>query len=74
MNDVVRNEYSLDTSSELWWCNSHCRIASHILKNATGVRHVCDPLLAGTLLPCVCVNLTGLVEIIEDTSHEHPQG
>ena len=56
----IRLEYKGD---ELWWCNSHGRKATHL--NRFG-DHVCAPGLGGILLPCMAVNLTGLVEITEE--------
>lgn len=53
-------EYSEDISGELWWCNSHQRRAAYLLGPTY---HVCKPGQGGVMIPCVCVNLTGLVEI-----------
>ena len=56
-------EYMEDKSGELWWCNSHERRATHILKRGGSVEHHCDPKLDGILLPCFAVNLTDKAEI-----------
>lgn len=58
-----RAQYRRDTSGELWWCNSHTRQATHVRIGGNIERHCCDTELGGILLPCLCVNLTGLVEI-----------
>lgn len=60
--DLPIVEYDLDVSGELWWCNSHQRRATHLID---GDRRVCDPDLGGILLPCRCVNLTGIAELDE---------
>lgn len=52
-------EYKKDDSGKLWWCNSHRRRATHIFKD----RHCCNPNLGGIMIPCQCVDLTGLVEV-----------
>lgn len=57
-----------DDSGELWWCNSHGRRATHI--NRFG-DHCCAPGQGGILLPCMAVNLTGLVEITEEPKKSH---
>lgn len=46
---------------ELWWCNTHQRRAAHI--DSWG-KHKCDPHLPGIMIPCNCVNLTGIAEIV----------
>lgn len=48
---------------QLWWCNSHQRKAEYLKVSILDVEHCCDPKLGGNLLPCRCVNLTGMVEI-----------
>ena len=58
-------EYFVDRSAETWWCNSHNRVATHILKRGDWEVHHCEPGLAGILLPCECVNLDGLVEVTQ---------
>lgn len=59
--------YEPDNSNELWWCNSHRRRATYLRKRFTDAcwGHVCDPHLGGILLPCVCVNLTNDIELVE---------
>lgn len=58
-------DYREDKSGEFWWCNSHRRSATHILKYDDGREaHHCDPRLGGIMLPCVCVNLTHEVEVV----------
>lgn len=52
----------------LFWCNSHRRQATHIQRKTQRdgrvfEEHVCDPKLGGILLPCRCVDLTGIAEI-----------
>jgi hypothetical protein len=57
----------------LFWCNSHERKATHIqirdYVNEAGSFHeetpCCDPKLRGILLPCSCVNLSGVATIEE---------
>lgn len=51
---------------EIWWCNSHQRRAEYIMvniENPLKQQHCCNPKLGGIMLPCSCVNLTGMVEI-----------
>ncbi len=40
------------TPSGTWWCNSHCRVATHLKQNG---EHCCEPGLGGILLPCFAV-------------------
>jgi hypothetical protein len=46
---------------ELWWCNVHQRRAHYISLPAH--RHFCTG--PGIMLPCSCVNLTGIAVIEE---------
>lgn len=63
-SDEILPAYSESDPEELWWCNSHERIATHlILRKGMEPCHVCDPKLGGILLPCKCVNLTGIAEV-----------
>lgn len=60
--------YVKDTSGEVWWCNAHQRPATHIGRKpgfAIDRKHHCDPQLGGIMIPCDCVNLTGIAEIVE---------
>jgi hypothetical protein len=60
--------YYKDASGELWWCNSHRRRATHLLLRDgfdLSESHCCDPNLGGILLPCMCVNLTRIAELVE---------
>jgi len=54
-----------DITSELWWCNSHQRQATHIQyhKGYRTLLHCCDPKLGGIMLPCDAVNLTGEAQL-----------
>ena len=58
-------QYKRNTNKELWWCNSHGRVATYIqMYSYTKLQKpCCDPKLGGIMLPCSCVNLTGQVEI-----------
>lgn len=54
----------------LWWCNTHRRRATHkYLKFRYGrmisEEHCCAPKQPGIMMPCECVNLTGIAEIEE---------
>lgn len=62
--------YVKNNPDELWWCNSHQRRATYI--DELGWHH-CDPKLPGIMIPCQCVNLTGIAEI-EDDSPTTPRG
>lgn len=48
---------------ELWWCNPHNRWASHV--RVRDQWHHCGPGLGGIMIPCSCVNLTDLVEVVD---------
>lgn len=50
---------------KLIWCNTHQRRATHCHKYT--LTHCCNPALGGIMLPCSCVNLTGLALIEADT-------
>lgn len=56
----------------LWWCNTHRREATHIHRKTYGdtveIRHCCDPKLGGIMIPCLCVDLTGIAEITKTDS------
>lgn len=65
--------YIKDDSGETWWCNIHERVASHVMFRSGDEKptHHCDPKLGGVMMPCVCVNLTGLVGLVTiDTQNE----
>ena len=53
-----------------WWCNSHCREATHTNKEG---KKCCDPDLGGILLPCDAVlmknikGVEGLLKALEET-------
>lgn len=51
----------------LIWCNTHNRKATHLREEIGPDRGkpCCDPKLGGIMMPCACVDLTGLVEIDE---------
>lgn len=58
--------YLMLSPDELWWCNQHQRRATARRQAGFWEGGVCcDPNLGGTMLPCVCVNLTGIAEIAE---------
>lgn len=77
MSRPIVNYQRYSNLSELWWCNSHQRRATYVLIKKYDyqiwlpdgpretIDHCCDPKLGGILLPCSCVNLTGIVEIEE---------
>jgi len=44
---------------QLWWCNTHRRRADHFFR---GRPYCTGP---GIMLPCFCVNLTGIAELEE---------
>lgn len=50
--------YSLDTSGESWWCDTHNRIATHICHHETlEDQHCCDPgnpPMGDTMTGCKC--------------------
>jgi hypothetical protein len=48
--------YEKNTTGWTWWCRTHRREATHLLKRE-GCSPVatCDPALGGILLPCDCV-------------------
>lgn len=51
---------------DVWWCNTHQRKAEAIYtKGISAGDHCCAPNLGGIMMPCQCVNLTGIAEIIE---------
>jgi hypothetical protein len=63
-----REYIDLRNARPLWWCNSHQREATYAYVQhgkdcELKLVHCCDPCLGGILLPCFCVELTGLVEI-----------
>jgi hypothetical protein len=74
MSDLPRSTLEVDTSGELWWCNTHKRRATHICVRHTAKgefidrKHECTG--GGIMLPCQCVNLTGLVEFKDDVEAE----
>lgn len=52
-----------EESEQFWWCNVHKRRATYFYDSIVYVR--CDPKLGGIMLPCQCVNLTGIAEITD---------
>jgi hypothetical protein len=58
--------YVLLPENELWWCNAHQRRAIFRREYHAQTLIVCDPRLGGIMLPCMAVNLTGMVELMED--------
>lgn len=60
--DVLNISIRVDPD-ELWWCNSHQRWASHV--RVRDQWHHCALGLGGVMIPCRCVNLTDLVEVME---------
>lgn len=59
--------YALLPDDQLWWCNTHQRRATARRQAGFWEGGVCcAPGLAGILLPCQCVNLTGMAEIISE--------
>lgn len=53
--------YEPAPDSESWWCNTHNRPATHLLKKSrVSWRHserVCNPSMGGITLPCQCVKV-----------------
>lgn len=72
IDDIPENEYF----PILFWCNTHRRQATHIHRKTYGrtveIRHVCDPRLGGIMIPCQCVDLTGIAEITKTDSDLPP--
>lgn len=62
-------EYVLADEKSLAWCNAHERRATHIFldnrSTPNTARLCCDPKLGGIMIPCRCVDLTGIAEIEE---------
>lgn len=58
-SDTLISAASLEVakSNVLFWCNTHQR-------RAIGLSG-CDPRLGGIMMPCQCVELTGIAEIVE---------
>jgi len=56
-------------TKEIWWCNSHQRQATHI--DWKQGKWVCDPKLGGILLPCVCINITGIARICNSSDSQN---
>ena len=44
--------YIKDAAGELWWCIHHTRRAEYLFDRGGKIEHVCDPHLAGIMLPC----------------------
>src|SRR5580693_7483600 len=60
------NGYQPIPCDQLWWCNSHQRRATARRLSGYWEGEVCcAPNLGGIMIPCRCVNLTGIAEIIE---------
>ena len=62
-------EYKLSNPNELWWCDTHKRLATHIRTKTHSAdyietNHVCDPDLGGVTMGCRTFNLTGFFEFI----------
>lgn len=50
----------------LLWCNTHQRRATAYERHGKDLgRPCCDPKIGGVMMPCVTVDLTGLVEIVK---------
>ena len=59
--------YTEVSPAEFWYCNSHQRQATHILTRWPGdAKHCCKPGLGGVMIPCECVNLTDVAEMVSD--------
>lgn len=46
--------YKPNESNERWWCETHQRPATYLLRRSFGDIPCCDPALGGILIPCVC--------------------
>lgn len=52
---------------EIWWCNTHQRKADSIYERGVFKgEHRCSPKLGGIMIPCECVELTGIAEIVDE--------
>lgn len=64
----AKAEYIKSNPAEIWWCNSHRRRATYMkapnFNRPLANYHCCDPALGGITIPCVCVELTGKVELV----------
>lgn len=56
--------YDTSRDRELWWCNAHQRQATFFDGSSASLR--CDPKLGGIMIPCDCVDLTGIAEIVDE--------
>lgn len=70
--DNLSVEYEPGDPSELWWCNSHHRRAEYVRRRSwsdkpgvVDTSRTCHPKLGGIMIPCRCVDLTGIAEIEE---------
>lgn len=52
-----------DSTDQVWWCESHQRVATHIA--ADGRRH-CDPALGGITLPCNVKGYRRGITLVDD--------
>jgi hypothetical protein len=61
----MKPTYEKNTTGWVWWCRTHRRIATHILKReGMSPEAHCDPALGGITLPCdcVCINWLSLLK------------
>lgn len=58
--------YILNSPEEVIWCNSHNRRARYLFHKPNGeIRPCCGPGQSGITLPCFCVRLNGIAELVE---------
>jgi hypothetical protein len=53
---------------ETYWCNSHRRRARRFcvkMGEELNIEACCGPNQSGIMLPCFCVRLTGIAEVVE---------
>lgn len=59
------DEEHFEDDGRVFWCNAHERVANDFDSRD---QPACDSRLGGILLPCRCVELTGIAELFEDPS------
>lgn len=72
LSDMLLGLGDVPPEKQFWWCNVHQRQATHFEYfnddggRVASFRVTCDPKFGGIMIPCQCVNLTGIAEITED--------
>lgn len=71
---IPGTEYVKASELIMGWCNTHNRRATYYFINNNSKPATadlcCDPKLGGIMLPCMCVDLTEIAEIVEKPSKE----